>query len=192
MRAATIAGDPNPCVMSEKCVRWRWIVGSRICWGRVLQSGERSWFKRSINSLVITLKNKTLTICQNCSTHNNNFESGHSHFLLQFVELQTQRKWKDKSCEFMFNKIELQVRTCKEKWPDFMHRKRLIFHYRSPYQSWHYCKVVLQLISYWFTPALLTPGHYFTTLITWCHFVSWLHDVTLVPSFFINDYQVNR
>ena len=54
--AATMAGDPNPWVINEKCVRCRWIVGSRICWGRVLQSGERSWFKRSINSLVITLK----------------------------------------------------------------------------------------------------------------------------------------
>ena len=56
MRAATMAGDPKPCVMREKCVRWRWIVGSRICWGRVLHSGERSWFRRSINSLVITLE----------------------------------------------------------------------------------------------------------------------------------------
>lgn len=28
--AATIAGDPNPCVIIEKWVRLRWIEGSRI------------------------------------------------------------------------------------------------------------------------------------------------------------------
>ena len=58
VNAATMAGDPKPCVMREKCVRCRWMVGSRICWGRVLHSGERSWFKRSISSLVITLQKK--------------------------------------------------------------------------------------------------------------------------------------
>lgn len=58
VRAATIAGDPKPWVMSEKCVRWRWIPGSKICCGLVLQSGDLSWFNRSINSFVITLKNK--------------------------------------------------------------------------------------------------------------------------------------
>ena len=57
MRAATIAGDPNPWVIIEKWVKWRWILGSRICWGLVLHNGLRSWFNKSINSLTITLKN---------------------------------------------------------------------------------------------------------------------------------------
>ncbi len=56
VRAATIAGDPKPCVMSEKCVRCLWMAGSRICGGRVLQRGDLSWFSRSINSFVISLK----------------------------------------------------------------------------------------------------------------------------------------
>ena len=50
------AGEPNPWVMSEKWVKWRWIPGSRIGWGRVLHNGERSWFSKSINSFVINLK----------------------------------------------------------------------------------------------------------------------------------------
>jgi len=54
--AATMAGEPKPCVMSEKWVRWRWMAGSNICCGRVLQSGERSWFNRSISSFVMTLE----------------------------------------------------------------------------------------------------------------------------------------
>ena len=54
--AATIAGDPNPCVIIEKWVKWRWILGSRICWGLVLHNGLRSWFNKSINSLTITLQ----------------------------------------------------------------------------------------------------------------------------------------
>ena len=29
-KAATIAGEPKPCVMSEKCVRCRWMFGSRM------------------------------------------------------------------------------------------------------------------------------------------------------------------
>ena len=53
--AATMAGEPKPCVMREKWVRWRWMEGSRMIWGRVLHSGERSWFSRSISSLVICL-----------------------------------------------------------------------------------------------------------------------------------------
>jgi len=56
VRAATIAGLPNPCVMSEKCVRWRWMLGSRMICGRVLHSGDRSWLSKSISSLVICLK----------------------------------------------------------------------------------------------------------------------------------------
>lgn len=51
--AATMAGDPKPCDISEKCVRWRCMAGSRICGGRVLHSGVRSWFSRSISSFVI-------------------------------------------------------------------------------------------------------------------------------------------
>lgn len=54
--AATIAGLPNPCDMSEKCVRGRCMIGSRICWGLVLHSGDRSWFSRSISSLVTCLR----------------------------------------------------------------------------------------------------------------------------------------
>lgn len=52
VRAATMAGDPNPWDINEKCVKCLWIDGSRINWGRVLQSGDLSWFKRSINSFV--------------------------------------------------------------------------------------------------------------------------------------------
>ena len=58
VRAATMAGDPKPWVMREKCVRCLWMFWSRIIAGFVLQSGERSWFKRSISSLVTILKKK--------------------------------------------------------------------------------------------------------------------------------------
>ena len=63
VRAATMAGEPKPCVMRLKWVRCRCIVGSSICGGRVLHSGERSWFSRSISSFVITLK-EGVTECQ--------------------------------------------------------------------------------------------------------------------------------
>lgn len=52
VRAATMAGDPNPWDIKEKCVKCLWIDGSKINWGRVLHSGDLSWFKRSINSFV--------------------------------------------------------------------------------------------------------------------------------------------
>lgn len=52
VKAATIAGDPNPWDISEKCVKWRWIDESRMCCGRVLHKGDRSWFRRSMSSLV--------------------------------------------------------------------------------------------------------------------------------------------
>lgn len=42
VRAATIAGLPNPCDMREKCVRCLCMLGSRMCCGRVLQSGDLS------------------------------------------------------------------------------------------------------------------------------------------------------
>ena len=58
VRAATMAGLPKPWVMSEKCVRWRWMLGSKMICGRVLQSGDRSWFSRSISSLQIILGRK--------------------------------------------------------------------------------------------------------------------------------------
>lgn len=56
VRAATIAGLPNPCDMREKWVRCLCMLGSRMCCGRVLQSGDLSWFRRSISSLVICLR----------------------------------------------------------------------------------------------------------------------------------------
>ena len=56
VRAATMAGLPNPWVMSEKCVKWRWIFGSKMICGRVLHSGDRSWLSKSISSLVICLQ----------------------------------------------------------------------------------------------------------------------------------------
>ena len=56
VRAATMAGEPKPCVMRLKWVRFLWIDGSRIWWGRVLHSGERSWFSRSMNSFTMTLQ----------------------------------------------------------------------------------------------------------------------------------------
>ena len=55
VRAATMAGEPKPWVIIEKWVKWRWMLGSRICCGLVLQRGLRSWFNKSINSLTITL-----------------------------------------------------------------------------------------------------------------------------------------
>ena len=53
-----MAGEPKPCVMREKCVRGLWMLASRICWGRVLHNGERSWFSKSMSSLVIILQLK--------------------------------------------------------------------------------------------------------------------------------------
>ena len=53
--AATMAGDPNPWVIMEKWVRCLWMPGSRIMEGLVLHSGLRSWFRRSISSLVTSL-----------------------------------------------------------------------------------------------------------------------------------------
>lgn len=53
---ATIAGEPNPCVIRLKCERWCCILGSSIIWGRVLPRGLRSWFNKSISSLSIDLK----------------------------------------------------------------------------------------------------------------------------------------
>ena len=63
VRAATMAGEPKPWVMRLKWVRFLWIDGSRICCGRVLHSGERSWFSRSMSSFVITLQ-EGMTDCQ--------------------------------------------------------------------------------------------------------------------------------
>ena len=63
VRAATMAGEPKPCVMRLKWVRFLWIEGSSICCGRVLHSGDRSWFSRSMSSLVITLQEE-VTKCQ--------------------------------------------------------------------------------------------------------------------------------
>ena len=57
--AATIAGVPNPCVIIEKCVRCRCIFWSMIGWGRVLHNGDRSWFRRSINSLQTNLRSSS-------------------------------------------------------------------------------------------------------------------------------------
>ena len=53
-----MAGEPKPWVMRLKWVRFLWIDGSRIWWGRVLQSGDRSWFSRSMNSFTMTLQDK--------------------------------------------------------------------------------------------------------------------------------------
>jgi len=56
-----MAGLPKPWVMSEKCVRCLWMLGSKIICGRVLHRGERSWLSRSINSLVICLQKEKKT-----------------------------------------------------------------------------------------------------------------------------------
>ena len=56
VRAATMAGEPKPCVIMEKWVRCFCMPGSRIMAGFVLQRGDRSWFNRSISSLVIILE----------------------------------------------------------------------------------------------------------------------------------------
>ena len=60
---ATMAGDPNPWVMREKWVRCLWMPGSSRGWGRVLHSGLRSWFRRSISSLQRNLKNECALRC---------------------------------------------------------------------------------------------------------------------------------
>lgn len=56
VKAATIAGLPKPCEIREKCVRWRCILGSKICCGRELHKGDLSWFNKSISSFVTCLK----------------------------------------------------------------------------------------------------------------------------------------
>ena len=56
--AATMAGAPRPCVMREKCVRWRCMPGSSIVWGRVLPSGDRSWLSKSRNSFTSCLEDR--------------------------------------------------------------------------------------------------------------------------------------
>lgn len=42
VKAATIAGDPNPCDINEKCVKCRCIDESNKCAGLVLHNGDRS------------------------------------------------------------------------------------------------------------------------------------------------------
>lgn len=42
VNAATMAGEPNPCEINEKCVKCRCIAGSKICGGLVLHNGVRS------------------------------------------------------------------------------------------------------------------------------------------------------
>lgn len=58
--AATMAGEPKPWEINEKCVRCRCIAGSRICGGRVLHRGVRSWLSRSISSFVICYSKSSL------------------------------------------------------------------------------------------------------------------------------------
>lgn len=58
VRAAIIAGLPNPCDNREKFVKCRCMLGSRMWGGRVLQSGDLSWFSMSTSSLVICLQLK--------------------------------------------------------------------------------------------------------------------------------------
>ena len=53
---ATMAGVPKPWLIMEKWVRCLWMAGSSRGWGRVLHSGLRSWFRRSISSLQINLQ----------------------------------------------------------------------------------------------------------------------------------------
>lgn len=52
VNAATMAGEPKPWDINEKCVRCRCIDGSKMCCGRVLHRGDRSWFSKSISSFV--------------------------------------------------------------------------------------------------------------------------------------------
>ena len=61
VREATMAGEPKPWVTMEKWVRGRWMLGSRMGWGRVLHRGDLSWFNRSISSLQIILENIRLS-----------------------------------------------------------------------------------------------------------------------------------
>lgn len=58
VKPATTEGEPNPCVSSAKFVRWRWIFGSKIGWGLAFPIGDRSWFSKSISSLINCLKTK--------------------------------------------------------------------------------------------------------------------------------------
>ena len=60
VKAATIAGDPKPWVIKEKWVRCLWILSSRIMVGLVLQSGDLSWFNKSISSFVTNLDREML------------------------------------------------------------------------------------------------------------------------------------
>ena len=57
-----MAGEPKPWVIMEKWVRCLCMAGSRIGCGLVLQRGERSWFSRSINSFVMALRIKLITV----------------------------------------------------------------------------------------------------------------------------------
>ena len=58
VRAATMAGDPNPWVIKEKWVRCLWMFWSKIMAGFVLHKGDRSWFSKSISSFVTILKKR--------------------------------------------------------------------------------------------------------------------------------------
>ena len=62
-----MAGEPNPWVIIEKWVRDLWMLVSRMGWGLVLHSGLRSWFRRSINSLVTALVASTKSFLLYCS-----------------------------------------------------------------------------------------------------------------------------
>ena len=54
--AATMAGVPNPWLIMEKWVKCLWMAGSMMGEGLVLQSGDRSWFRKSTSSLQMNLK----------------------------------------------------------------------------------------------------------------------------------------
>lgn len=53
-----MAGEPKPCEMREKWVRWRWMLASSSRGGRVLHRGDLSLFSRSTSSLVIWLQHR--------------------------------------------------------------------------------------------------------------------------------------
>jgi len=59
--AATMAGVPKPCVMSEKFVRWRWNAGSSTGTGRMALCGDLSWPSTSANSFSTCLHRHTQT-----------------------------------------------------------------------------------------------------------------------------------
>lgn len=52
-RTAIMAGEPNPCVINEKCVKCRCIEGSNRCCDRVPYCVVRSWLRTCMSSLVI-------------------------------------------------------------------------------------------------------------------------------------------